>query len=94
MKSKVMIDKQRIMNIASAIKLISYKEDLYLEDHKITDKEKIAGICYLVASICNEISINTLDNLENALKNKSEVEGWIELGVNAGHEVEVKRNEL
>lgn len=73
MKTKRMIDEQRILNIITAAKFVSYAPIDRLTDNKhlsggaMTDKIRISALNYLIDNIRNEVGLGFVDVADNVL---------------------------
>lgn len=90
MKSMQLIDKQRVLNIVTAMNIVGYTKDPYVEDHKITTKERIFALNFLANEILNQVGIDSnslIVNIKKQSKDKnSEAIGFANMGFNAGIE--------
>lgn len=88
MKSMQLIDKQRVLNIVTAMNIIGYEKETYVGNHKITLKERIFAIDFLTNEILNQVGIdpnNLLGNVKEQSKDKnSEAMGFAGMALNAG----------
>lgn len=92
MKTKRMIDEQRILNIITAAKFVSYApidrltDNQHLSSGAMTDKIRISALNYLINNIRDEVGLgfgdvvnNTLSNLEGESSRFAEeavIMGW------------------
>lgn len=73
MKTKRMIDEQRILNIITAAKFVSYApidrltDNQHLSGGAMTDKIRISALNYLIDNIRDEVGLNFGDVANNAL---------------------------
>ena len=73
MKTKRMIDSQRILNIITAAKFVSYApidrltDNQHLSGGAMTDKIRISALNYLIDNIRDEVGLNFGDVANNVL---------------------------
>lgn len=73
MKTKRMIDSQRILNIITAAKFVSYApidrltDNQHLSGGAMTDKIRISALNYLIDNICDEVGLGFGDVADNVL---------------------------
>lgn len=78
MKTKRMIDEQRILNIITAAKFVSYApidrltDNQHLSDGAMTDKIRVSALNYLIDNIRDEVGLGFGDVANNTL---SDLEG-------------------
>lgn len=92
MKTKRMIDEQRILNIITAAKFVSYApidrltDNQHLSSGAMTDKIRISALNYLIDNILDEVGLgfgdvanNTLSGLEgesSRFAKEAMIMGW------------------
>ena len=73
MKTKRMVDEQRILNIITAAKFVSYApierltDNQHLSGGAMTDKIRISALNYLIDNIRDEVGLNFGDVANNVL---------------------------
>lgn len=73
MKTKRMIDEQRILNIITAAKFVSYApidrltDNQHLSSGAMTDKIRVYALSYLIDNIRDEVSLGFGDVADNVL---------------------------
>lgn len=79
MKTKRMVDEQRILNIITAVKFVSYAPidrltDKHLSGGAMTDKIRISALNYLIDNIRDEVGLGFGDVTDNLLSSSSKSE--------------------
>ena len=80
MKTKRMVDEQRILNIITAAKFVSYApidrltDNQHLSGGAMTDKIRISALNYLIDNIRDEVSLGFGDVADNVLASSSKSE--------------------
>lgn len=70
MKTKQFIDRQRVLNLATAAKIVSYAPsdiDEELSDEVVTDQVRNAALNYLINEMLGELGLNAADVMETML---------------------------
>ena len=80
MKTKRMVDEQRILNIITAAKFVSYApidrltDNQHLSGGAMTDKIRISALNYLIDNIRDEVGLGFGDVTNNLLSSSSKSE--------------------
>lgn len=80
MKTKRMVDEQRILNIITAAKFVSYApidrltDNQHLSGGAMTDKIRISALNYLIDNIRDEVGLGFGDVTDNLLSSSSKSE--------------------
>lgn len=72
MKTKQFIDRQRVLNLITAAKFVSYAPIEHLTDNQhlegsMTDKVRVSALNYLIDNIRDEVGLNFGDIANNTL---------------------------
>lgn len=72
MKTKQFIDRQRVLNLITAAKFVSYAPIEHLTDNQhlegsMTDKVRVSALNYLIDNIRDEVGLNFGDVANNTL---------------------------
>lgn len=69
MKTKQLIDRQRILNLATAAKIVVYAPTELANGHfeEVTDEIRLSALSYLISEILNEVGLSQSEILENLL---------------------------